>query len=80
MNLGVIYKNGRIVSHRSLLKVLLNPILRRFGFQIATLYFSEINKLGTIILTKCNKTKNFKFSFDYKVDNNEIRYCRRRLI
>ena len=34
--LGIIIKNGAVVNHRSLLKVLFNPLLRVFGFYIAS--------------------------------------------
>jgi hypothetical protein len=34
--LGVVYKNGRIINHRSVLKVFCNPLLRLFGICIAT--------------------------------------------
>jgi hypothetical protein len=36
LNLGVVYKDGNLVNHRSLLKVAINPVLRIFGIQIST--------------------------------------------
>jgi hypothetical protein len=36
--LGILYKNNKIVNHRSLLKILLNPILRVFGFCLGSLF------------------------------------------
>ena len=43
MQLGLVIEKGggNPVAHRSLLKVLLNPILRGFGYQIASLIESE---------------------------------------
>ena len=41
MKLGILYKDNKAVNHRSLVKVLLNPILRKFGIQIATNYNEE---------------------------------------
>jgi hypothetical protein len=54
MKLGIVYYNGYIVSHRSIIKVLFNPILRRFGYYIGT----ELNddySLGKPRLCRCLK-------------------------
>ena len=51
LHLGIVRKDGKVVNHRSLLKVALNPILRLLGLQIATLFEDE--KPGRVILTKC---------------------------
>ena len=50
MNLGIIWKNGEIINHRSLLKILFNPILRCFGWQIAS-EFDE-NKFVKYTMTR----------------------------
>lgn len=66
MKLGIVYKNGKAINHRSLLKVLLNPILRYFGIQIAT-YFIE-NQPGGLKITNCNHRKilwDFKYEEEY---------------
>jgi hypothetical protein len=37
LNLGLIYEDGKPVAHRTLLKILLNPILRKcFGIAIVS--------------------------------------------
>lgn len=60
MNLGIVYDSaGEMINHRSLLKVLLNPILRAFGFQIATECEMDYNTkkyvLGHPVFTRCPK-------------------------
>jgi hypothetical protein len=63
LTLGILYKDNKIVNHRSLLKVLINPILRYFGFQIGTP--SNLIKLtGLIKFMKCEKTNNIKWNFN----------------
>jgi len=79
MNLGIIYKNNKICNHRSLLKVLFNPFLRIMGIQIATLYFPYKDKLGHPVITKCEKQK-LKFSFNFKLNENESIKKDRRII
>ena len=54
MKLGILLKDGKIVNHRSFIKVILNPIFRYFGFCIATLYDK---KLKGICFIKCQKIK-----------------------
>ena len=72
LELGVIEKDGKIINHRSLVKVLLNPFLRIFGYQLATIFYSHTNKLDRPTIIKCKKRRNINFlygdtSFDYKV-------------
>lgn len=67
MNLGILYCDGKMVNHRSFLKVILNPIFRYFGFCIATKY--DNNKLGSITFIKCEKSVNIEWDF-----NNHNRY------
>ncbi len=44
--LGIIKnKNGKVIMHRTILKILLNPILRKFGYSIV----SHINDNGEFI-------------------------------
>jgi hypothetical protein len=65
LKLGILYKNGKMVNHRSLLKVMLNPILRYFGFCIGTPYNKNENKLcGVICIFKCKRTKKIKWNFN----------------
>jgi len=54
--------NNKPVNHRSLLKVLLNPILRSIGFCIGTTKFDD-NIVDKLILFKCDKTK-LKYDFN----------------
>lgn len=67
LKLGIIYSGNRIVNHRSLLKIFLNPIFRFLGFQIATPCNEDKTEMGFLTLTKCKRTKNidFKKSFNY---------------
>lgn len=53
MDLGIVYKNDKIINHRSLFKVLINPICRYFGFCFGTMF--DGNKLGSIKIMKCDK-------------------------
>jgi len=38
LNLGILYKNGKVVDHRSALQVFLNPFLRTAGFEICSIF------------------------------------------
>jgi len=69
MNLGVVWKDGEIINHRSLLKILFNPILRCFGWQIAS-EFAE-NKWARYVIIKADaacQTHALKWALAY---NNE---------
>lgn len=37
---GILMKSDNVVNHRSLLKVLLNPILRCFGYQLGSYFLN----------------------------------------
>jgi len=77
LNLGVIYSNGHIIGHRSLLKVFGNPWLRLFGLQIATNL--KNGKLGGICLAR-----SFSRRLSFEGMKYELRDCslerKRRLI
>jgi hypothetical protein len=62
IKLGILYKDNKIVNHRSLLKVLINPILRYFGLCIGTKIKNE--KIGGIILFKQKRSKNIKWNLN----------------
>jgi hypothetical protein len=62
--LGILYKDKKIVNHRSLLKVLVNPILRYFGYCIGTIYDSSTEQLGGIRIAKVDKTNKIKWDFN----------------
>lgn len=73
MKLGILYKNDKMVNHRSFVKVIFNPILRRFGICIAT----KVNKnnssgIGGIMIISCKKQKCIKWDFDNHNDFNFI--------
>lgn len=61
LKLGILYKDGRIVNHRSLLKVFINPILRYFGCCIASICDKE--KVIGIKIVKC-KRQNIQYDFN----------------
>lgn len=61
MNLGILYKNNRIVNHRSLFKVLINPICRGFGFCFGTIL--KNNKLYGYQIIKQSPIK-IKWNFN----------------
>ena len=60
--LGIVYKDRKVINHRSALKVFLNPFLRIFGFQIGT-YFDN-KRLKGIRLMKCPSQIRLTFSYD----------------
>jgi len=60
--LGIIYKDGKIINHRSLLKIVFNPLLRLFGWQIATRFDNE--QLGGVVLMKCPRVWRNSWIFD----------------
>ncbi len=62
MRLGILYKDGRIVNHRSLLKVMINPILRYFGYYVATVCENE--KVKGIKLKRGQKTNRILYYFN----------------
>ncbi len=76
MNLGVLYKNGKIVNHRSLLKVIMNPILRYFGYYIGSICKDEM--IIGIILLKGQKTSSIKY--DFKSHNEFDKIIKKRII
>ena len=80
LNLGIVYKDNKIVNHRSLLKVTLNPSLRIIGFCIATDYNPD--RLGKPVFIK-QKRQNpsvqlFKNSWVYDIGCDRL--VRKRMI
>jgi hypothetical protein len=66
-NLGIVINNdGKIINHRSLLTVILNPFLRTIGVQISTEYNKRNETLGRLKLIRC-KPHKLEFCFDYKL-------------
>lgn len=76
MKLGILYHKGKIVNHRSLLKVLLNPILRYCGCYIGSV--CEDNRIKGLKLKKCKRAK--KNIYDFNSYNDHDRIERKRMI
>lgn len=70
MKLGILYKDGKIVNHRSLLKVLINPILRKLGYYIGSV--CENNEIKGIKLKSCKKVDKVKWDFKSYNDHDKI--------
>lgn len=62
LTLGILYKDGKVVNHRSLIKVLFNPIFRYFGFYIGSV--CKHNKIKGIALKKCIPSNNIHYDFN----------------
>lgn len=86
--LGVIYRKGATgefnpCNHRSILKILLNPLLRVFGFQINSLSSDGKNITG-IELMKLkerypNIIENYKKSIFYELDEKTMILKKQRI-
>jgi len=57
LKLGIVYKDGFIINHRSLLKIVLNPFLFQFGLYLGTVYDSETNTLKHVTLGYSRKAR-----------------------
>ena len=78
MNLGLVYQDGFLINHRSLVKVLLNPILRYFGYELYSI--GEDNKIINLInIHKCDK-QNFIKWVKYKLQKDMKLVKKRRII
>lgn len=60
LKLGILYNKGIAVNHRSLKKVILNPILRYFGYCIGSEFIDE--KFVKYHLFKCERSKKIKYT------------------
>ncbi|MDD5649363.1 MAG: hypothetical protein PHF86_02950 [Candidatus Nanoarchaeia archaeon] len=64
--LGILYYKNKIVNHRSILKVFLNPVLMIFGTMLAS-SFDDDDKFLKYVFIKCkphfNVIKNFSSHF-----------------
>ena len=75
MALGLVYRNGRVVNHRSLLKIMVNPWLRLLGREIGSVVVEE--KVKNLVWKKCEKQKlqfdfNFKGDYDFVLPHRRI--------
>jgi len=75
LNLGVLYKNGKLVNHRSLLKVLLNPFLRTTGFEIQSEFDNKVFK--KYVVKKLDEEKEFVWDPYSHNDFDKIEKVRR---
>jgi hypothetical protein len=71
LKLGIIYKDEKMVNHRSLLKVLFNPFLRMIGIQIVSA-FNENGVLFKRIIMRCKIQLSFWNSWVYNGTNIRI--------
>lgn len=65
MKLGIVYKDGHPINHRSLVKVIANPLFRYFGFCIGTKF--EDGKIGGVKFIRCERSRIHwaKYGGDY---------------
>jgi len=70
LNLGIIHKNGQVINHRSIIKILLNPFLRYlFGIQIVSYMDIGLTKVISVgIQRSINRTFDFHESWYYNAD------------
>lgn len=72
LKLGILYKDGVAVNHRSFVKVLFNPILRLFGYQIVSFMerkFDDWNKNPIKLeFNKCTRLKKLDYQNPKKLD------------
>ena len=73
LNLGIIWKDGKIINHRSLLKVCLNPFLRVIGVEIASLF--DNNEFKRYMIKKCPR-RPLVWSWDYPIINEMVEFKR----
>jgi hypothetical protein len=59
--LGIVWKDDKIINHRSLIKILLNPFLRLVGLQIVSICNGK--EIIRTVLMKCSRQR-LKFSFN----------------
>lgn len=62
LKLGILYYKNSIVNHRSLIKVIFNPILRYYGYYIGSI-FNE-NKFTKYKMCKCKRSKSIKWTLE----------------
>lgn len=67
MKLGIVYKDGSVINHRSLVKVALNPILRYFGYHIVSQFNDGV--IGKPMLSSTDKQpirwEKYKTDYDF---------------
>lgn len=64
---GLYFKNNKPISHRSVIKIFLNPILRRlFGRALGSVI--EDNKFKKYKIIKQTEPKEFTFKVNFEYD------------
>lgn len=64
---GLVFKDNKVISHRSILKIFLNPLLRRF-FGIAIGSVIENNSFVRYKIIRQTEPKTFTFKINFKYD------------
>lgn len=64
---GLVFKDNKVISHRSILKIFLNPLLRRF-FGIAIGSVIDNNSFVRYKIIKQSEPKTFTFKINFKYD------------
>ena len=64
-NLGIVYnEKGKIINHRSLLKVVCNPFLRLIGLQVGTVFDREKQELYHPKIMRTKRVRKLLFDYD----------------
>jgi hypothetical protein len=75
LKLGILYKDNKVVNHRSLFKVILNPILKYYGYCIGSKFDNNEFKGYKIFKQKPSK----KITYSLKTNDYDI-IKRKRMI
>jgi hypothetical protein len=68
LQLGIFVKNNKAISHRSLLKIFLNPFLRRFlGIAIGS-KVQDLKFIKYVIIKQKSDILKFNFHVDFDYD------------
>ena len=76
LHLGILYKNNKVVNHRSLLKVIVNPLFRYMGFELVTVMYSD-TRVGWYRIREC-KPRPIKWTLRH--NDHDYIVKRRRFI
>lgn len=91
LHLGIIYKRScgesyKAVNHRSLLKLILNPILRKLGYFINSIYDEQKDSIVGLEILKLDKpyeksiVESFLESWIYPFSEVNMRIKKQRII
>ena len=79
-NLGILYKDGKVVNHRSVTKILLNPILRLFGYEIGSQFDEDTWEFVCLEFHKTERMNKLDYSNFNKHNDFDYIIKKRRLI